>query len=44
MCNCTSGNDETKGGNRMTNLGATGKLRKVELRHAFAEHFVKEGA
>jgi ribosomal protein L2 len=32
------------GGNRMTNLGATGKLRKVELRQAFSEHFTKEGA
>jgi hypothetical protein len=28
----------------MTNLGATGKLRKVELRQAFSEHFTEEGA
>ena len=25
-------------------MTATGKLRKVELRQAFAEHFAKEGA
>jgi len=28
----------------MTNLAATAKLRKVELRQAFSEHFTKEGA
>jgi hypothetical protein len=31
-------------GNRMTNIAATGKLRKVELRQAFAEHFAKKSA
>jgi hypothetical protein len=32
------------GGNEMQDLTATGKLRKVEPRQAFAEHFVKESA